>query len=103
MKLSFNKEKLEEIKDPALGRKEYYDKSKGKTTPLNQNILTLLVKMCSFDYLLAVQFIFEKVVPHFWEKYQIRGKVPNFEPNCPIIPYPNFFTLLIPSYFTQTF
>ncbi len=37
MKLSFNKEKLEEIKDPAPGRKEYYDKSKGKTTPLNQN------------------------------------------------------------------
>jgi hypothetical protein len=31
-----NQEKLEEIKDPAPGRKEYYDKSKGEITPLNQ-------------------------------------------------------------------
>ncbi len=37
MKSSLNQEKLEEIKDPAPGRKEYYDKSKGEITPLNQN------------------------------------------------------------------
>jgi hypothetical protein len=36
MKSSLNQEKLEEIKDPAPGRKEYYDKSKGEITPLNQ-------------------------------------------------------------------
>ena len=36
MKPSLNQEKLEEIKDPAPGRKEYYDKSKGEITPLNQ-------------------------------------------------------------------
>jgi|TARA_R110000772_G_scaffold144313_1_gene254056 hypothetical protein len=45
MKLSFNKEKLEEIKDPAPGRKEYYDKSKGKTTPLNQNAGDILKRI----------------------------------------------------------
>ena len=42
MKLSFNKEKLEEIKDPAPGRKDIYSKSKGKTTPLNQNAGAIL-------------------------------------------------------------
>jgi hypothetical protein len=36
MKPSLNQEKLEEIKDPAPGRKEYYDKSPGEITPLNQ-------------------------------------------------------------------
>ena len=36
MKSSLNQEKLEEIKDPAPGRKEYYDTSKGEITPLNQ-------------------------------------------------------------------
>jgi hypothetical protein len=36
MKSSLNQEKLEEIKDPAPGREEYYDKSKGEITPLNQ-------------------------------------------------------------------
>ena len=47
--------------------------------------------MCSFDYLFAVQFIFEKVVPDFWKKYQLRGKkIPDFEPNCPIIPYSSY-------------
>jgi len=42
MKSSFNQEKLEEIKDPAPGRKEYYDKSKGEITPLNQNAGAIL-------------------------------------------------------------
>tara|TARA_R110000737_G_scaffold60954_1_gene87899 strand:+ start:26 stop:658 length:633 start_codon:yes stop_codon:yes gene_type:complete len=42
MKSSLNQEKLEEIKDPAPGRKEYYDKSKGEITPLNQNAGAIL-------------------------------------------------------------
>ena len=36
MKPSLNQEKLEEIKDPAPGREEYYDKDPGEITPLNQ-------------------------------------------------------------------
>ena len=46
-----------------------------KTTPSNQNILTLLVKMSSFDYLLAVKFIFLGKIPNKGEKYPIFNRI----------------------------